>query len=221
MHDNCQQPTSSRPIPIVIQHPPQPHTPHGMGRLTFARSPEGHVTPIPKKLRRSATACSCSRAVRAVSAGLPDGFWSTGVMFPPATPTGITETPPPERPPLPVPHHGLEPNPGRNDPVNGKFPNKRGSKAIARCRIALFWVVVVAGVIDGVIERIVDGVVERIVDGVRKGCGRIERPWPWAAGAADANKRGTTRVSQRPGAVDPKLKRDMENLLGHERPDRA
>ena len=46
MHDNCQQPTSSRPIPIVIQHPPQPHTPHGMGRLTFARSPEGHG-PVP------------------------------------------------------------------------------------------------------------------------------------------------------------------------------
>jgi hypothetical protein len=85
----------------------------------------------------------------------------------------------------------------------------------------VFWVDVVAGVIDGVVERVVAGVVERIVDGIVKGCGRIERPWPCASGAANVNKRGTTRVSQPLGAVDPNLKRAIGNLLGYERPDRA
>src|SRR5204862_3871464 len=45
-----------------------------------------------------------------------------------------------------------------------------------------------------------------------------ERPWPWAAGAANARRIGPARAS-RPRAVNPKVRRGIGNLLGDERTD--
>jgi hypothetical protein len=82
---------------------------------------------------------------------------------------------------------------------------------------------IIAGVMVGVVVRIMFGVVvERIMDGVTKD--RVmwkERPWPWAAGTANASSIGPAKASRPQSVVDPTIKRDIRDLLGDERTDRA